>query len=145
MKIFLDTSSLSKLYHHEKGTNELEQLFTTFSIDAIFLAEITKIEFASAIWKKVRTKEISQQQAKTTVALFESDCLKFSFIATDSLIIEKAQLLITEYGTKGLRTLDSLRLATAVSLKQKAEVFITADKLLQDLFKIENLPMQIFH
>lgn len=84
MKIFLDTSSLSKLYHHEKGTNELEQLFTTFSIDAIFLAEITKIEFASAIWKKVRTKEISQQQAKTTVALFESDCLKFSFIATDS-------------------------------------------------------------
>ncbi|MBS1580300.1 MAG: type II toxin-antitoxin system VapC family toxin [Bacteroidetes bacterium] len=145
MKIFLDISSLSKLYHHEKGTNELEQLFTTFSIDAIFLAEITKIEFASAIWKKVRTKEISQQQAKTTVALFESDCLKFSFIATDSLIIEKAQLLITEYGTKGLRTLDSLQLATAVSLKQKAEVFITADKLLQDLFKIENLPMQIFH
>ena len=145
MKIFLDTSSLSKLYHHEKGTNELEQLFTTFSIDAIFLAEITKIEFASAIWKKVRTKEISQQQAKTTVALFESDCLKFSFIATDSLIIEKAQLLITKYGTKGLRTLDSLQLATAISLKQKAEVFITADKLLQDLFKIENLPMQIFH
>ncbi|MBS1642707.1 MAG: type II toxin-antitoxin system VapC family toxin [Bacteroidetes bacterium] len=145
MKIFLDTSSLSKLYHHEKGTNELEELFTTFSIDAIFLAEITKIEFASAIWKKVRTKEISQQQAKTTVALFESDCLKFSFIATDSLIIEKAQLLITKYGTKGLRTLDSLQLATAISLKQKAEVFITADKLLQDLFKIENLPMQIFH
>jgi len=54
MRIFLDTSTLFKLYHRESGTVELEVLFTTEKITTIFLSEITKIEFASSIWKKVR-------------------------------------------------------------------------------------------
>lgn len=59
MKIFLDTSSLFKLYHKETGTTELEELFLTAKITTIYLSEIAKIEFASTLWKKVRTKEIS--------------------------------------------------------------------------------------
>jgi len=61
MKIFLDTSSLFKLYHKEDGTAELEMLFSTVPITTVFLSEISKIEFASAIWKKVRSKEITEQ------------------------------------------------------------------------------------
>ena len=45
MKIFLDTSSLFKLYHKETGTGELEELFSTVRITTIFLWEIAKIEF----------------------------------------------------------------------------------------------------
>ncbi len=59
MKIFLDTSSLFKLYHQEIGTEELEALFRTKNITDIFLSEISKIEITSTVWKKVRTKEIS--------------------------------------------------------------------------------------
>ena len=52
MKIFLDTSSLVKLYHQEAETNEIEKIFNTQKLTHIFLSEISKIEFASAIWKK---------------------------------------------------------------------------------------------
>ena len=59
MKIFLDTSSLFKLYHREVGTDELENLFSQVKITHVFLSEIAKIEFTSTIWKKVRTKQIT--------------------------------------------------------------------------------------
>ncbi|MEA3494513.1 MAG: type II toxin-antitoxin system VapC family toxin, partial [Bacteroidota bacterium] len=65
MKIFFDTSSLFKLYHTEEGTQELIYFFKTNSIDKIFLAEITRIEFCSAVWKKCRKNEIQEETAKT--------------------------------------------------------------------------------
>ena len=88
MKIFLDTSSLFKLYHQEEGTEELEATFTKVKITHIFLSEISKVEFTSTIWKKVRTKEITELEARETLTLFESDFSKYNLVATDSLIIE---------------------------------------------------------
>jgi uncharacterized protein len=53
MKIFLDTSSLFKLYHREADTAIPEHIFSTLKITHVFLSEISKIEFESAVWKKV--------------------------------------------------------------------------------------------
>lgn len=61
MKVFFDTSSLFKLYHKEDGTDELMSLFTVTGIEAIYIAEITKIEFSSVVWKKCRIMNIGQQ------------------------------------------------------------------------------------
>lgn len=49
MRIFLDTSSLFKLYHEEEGTQDLENLFLTTKISRIYLSELAKVEFASTI------------------------------------------------------------------------------------------------
>ena len=59
MNIFLDTSSLFKLYHQEAGTEDLEDVFLKFKITRIYLSEISKVEFCSTVWKKVRLKEIN--------------------------------------------------------------------------------------
>ena len=140
MKIFLDTSSLFKLYHREADTSELELVFSTSKITDIFLSEISKIEFTSTIWKKVRTHELTQSQAHATLGMFESDFTKYSFVATGSIIIEQARILCSKYGIEGLRTLDSIQLSTAVSLSQRVEQFLTADKLLKFLMQAEGLP-----
>lgn len=142
MKIFLDTSSLFKLYHKETGTAELEEIFSAEEITTIYLSEIAKIEFTSTVWKKVRTKEISELEAQTTLELFEADFAKYSFIVTDSIIIEQARILATKYGTQGLRTLDSIQLSTAISLTQRADVFFTADNLLKSFFDAEGLQIE---
>ena len=139
MKIFLDTSSLFKLYHKETGTAELEEMFSAAKITSIYLSEISKIEFTSTLWKKVRTKEISKLEANTTLELFETDLVKYSFIATDSIIIEQARIFTTKYGISGLRTLDSIQLSTAVYLSQRVDVFFTADILLKSFFDAEGL------
>lgn len=139
----LDTSSLFKLYHREAGTADLELLFLTVKITELFLSEIAKIEFTSTIWKKVRTKEITEPEAKTTLALFETDFEKYSFVATDSMILEQARILTSKYGKQGLRTLDSIQLSTGVSLFGQADLFFTADNLLKTFFEAEGLQTQL--
>ncbi|MBU1822479.1 MAG: type II toxin-antitoxin system VapC family toxin [Bacteroidetes bacterium] len=142
MKIFLDTSSLVKLYHQEAETNEIEQIFKTRKLTHVFLSEISKIEFASAIWKKVRSREISETEAKITLDLFASDFEKYTFVSTDSLVLELARIMISKYGNEGLRTLDSIQLATSCTLIQSVSLFITSDTLLKLLFKKEGLPTE---
>ena len=70
MKFFLDTSSLIKLYHEELGTAETDKIFEDFVITGIFLSDITKIEFSSAIWKKVRTAELYISEAVEIIDSF---------------------------------------------------------------------------
>ena len=139
MKIFLDTSSLFKLYHREADTDIIEKIFSKYKVTNVYLSEITKVEFTSTIWKKVRTKEITEAVAKTTLELFDTDLIKYTFIASNSLLIEHARLLTTKYGLNGLRTLDSIQLSSAISLKSEVELFVTSDKLLKSLLAIEGL------
>jgi predicted nucleic acid-binding protein len=143
MRIFLDTSSLFKLYHRESDTTLLELIFSQQKITNIFLSEISKVEFTSTIWKKVRAKEITRSQAQITLNLFESDFKKYSFVVSNSIVIEQARILASKYGEQGLRTLDSIQLATALSLFQQADLFLTADKLLKSFFEAEGLPTQM--
>lgn len=141
MNIFLDTSSLVKLYHREADTQVVENVFIQNKITRVFLSEISKIEFASTIWKKVRTKEIAENEAKTVIGLFESDYPKYAFIKADAAIIAQAGVFLSKYGVQGLRTLDSIQLSVAASLVNEANLFITADHLLKTLFTLELLPV----
>jgi len=80
MKIFFDTSSLIKLYHEEVGTDYLDSIFEEFKITRIYLSELAKVEYNSAIMKKVRTKELTENEAKDLINSFENDYYKYSFI-----------------------------------------------------------------
>lgn len=139
MKLFFDTSFLVKLCHREIDTLKLEQSLSAIKITNIYLSEISKVEFTSAIWKQVRTKVLTAAQAQITLNLFELDFSKYNFIAIDSFIIEQARLLISKYGIQGLRSLDSIQLATAVSLFSQVNICLTADRLLETIFVSEGL------
>lgn len=139
MNIFIDTCALFKLYHNEPDAAEIESIFSQHNISGLFLSEITKIEFASTVWKKARMKDITVEQAIELMQLFESDCLKYTFVQVDNFVIEESKNLISKYGKDGLRTLDSIQLATSVMLKKHIGLFVTTDKLLNKFFKSEGL------
>ncbi|MVN21952.1 type II toxin-antitoxin system VapC family toxin [Mucilaginibacter arboris] len=139
-EVFLDTSSLVKLYHREDDTAIVETIFKEFAVKTVFLSELTKIEFTSTIWKKVRVQQIGELTAKEIIVNFESDISKFTFIPIHTAIVEQARNLINRYGINGLRTLDSLQLSTAIYLKNQANLFVTSDKLLNSFFVNESLP-----
>jgi predicted nucleic acid-binding protein len=139
MKIYLDTSSLIKLYHTESGTSELDNLFEDNTIQEIFLSEITKIEFNSAICKKVRTKDLTNEEATELISSFTSDYGNYSFVDSNNDLILHAKDLVTKHGVQGLRTLDSIQLASALKVYDQVELFLTSDKLLSELFKDEGL------
>lgn len=139
MKIFLDTSSLIKLYHTEIGTDHLDKIFEDFVVSEIFLSDIAKVEFSSAIWKKVRTKDLTVDEANDIINSFNDDCGNYTFVDLDTELISTARELIAKYGIKGLRTLDSFQLASILKVKSKLVYAITADDLLKSLILSEGI------
>jgi predicted nucleic acid-binding protein len=142
MRVFLDTSSLFKLYHQETDSEIMESIFTNYKVTDVFLSELSKIEFASIVWKKVRVNDITELQAKAVTEAFDEDFSKYSFVQIDNIIIEQAKILITKYGKQGLRALDSIQLSTAIMLRSKANLFLSADTLLNSFLKQEELPTE---
>jgi predicted nucleic acid-binding protein len=139
MKIFLDTSSLIKLYHTEVGTDYLDKLFENHSISEIFLSDIAKVEFTSAIWKKVRTKDLTEKEANDILLSFTDDYENYTFIEIDSELVQHARDLVAKYGLKGLRTLDSFQLSSILKIKSDLAFAVTADDLLKTIIKLEGI------
>jgi len=73
MRIYLDSSSLCRLYHQEAGSEELKQFINKQSVTRIYLSYISKLEFESTVWKKVRTKELESVIAEQLVEIFRAD------------------------------------------------------------------------
>ena len=139
MKAFLDTSSVLKLYHQEDGTEALVTSLST-GIRPLYLSELAVLEFRSAVWKKTRTREIDTLIAKQVIAGFQRDFVKFQWIRLDSHLLWQASDLLMKYAPEGLRTLDAIQLASALSLKGQPQVyFFTADQLLKSFFEKEGL------
>lgn len=139
MKVFFDTSSLFKLYHKESGTQELMDFFNNNSIEAIYLAEIAKIEFSSTIWKKCRKRDIDERIAKKLIKKFNIDSIKYNYVPDSNSLKTLASELIEKYWKKGLRTLDSLQLASGLMVKDEIEYYFTSDNILKELSEAEGL------
>src|SRR5674476_453793 len=141
MKLYLDTSSLFKLYHSEPGSEEMDSVFADNEITGIFLSEITNVEFISAVFKRVRMKELSMNDAEQLIKLFDNDLKKYTIVPVSSATLENAKLLILKYGQEGLRTLDALQFASAIEVKNLVSKYLTSDKLLLSFFEKEYLPI----
>lgn len=139
MNVFFDTSSLFKLYHNENGTEQLIQLFTDKKIEVIYLADITRIEFSSVVWRKCRMKEISETLAILLIEKFDHDSPKFVFVPDTKILRSRAIELIANYWKKGLRSLDSIQLSSALKVKSKTDLFISSDLLLLEIAEMEGL------
>jgi uncharacterized protein len=143
MNLFFDTSALFKLYHNEEGTDELMNFFKESSVKAIFLSEVTEIEFSSAVWKKYRKGEINEHLAKIIIEKFDNDSVKFRFVPQSFGLRKLAKNLIAKYWSEGLRTLDSIQLASALSVKEDTDIFLTFDKLLADVAVQEGMNVEL--
>ncbi|MEN8215418.1 MAG: type II toxin-antitoxin system VapC family toxin [Pseudomonadota bacterium] len=59
MNLFFDTSAVVKLYHKETSTNNLINSLQRHSDSfTLLIADISRLEFRSAVMKRVRIKDI---------------------------------------------------------------------------------------
>jgi len=77
MKAYMDTSSLIKLYHQEIDSDTIIKILTDYKIESIILSELAILEFRSALWKKVRLKEIEEESANKVIQCFHNDQNKY--------------------------------------------------------------------
>ena len=125
MRIFLDTSTLAKRYVQEQGSEELEELFSSLAKEA-FVSTLAFAEFAAAIGRKLRKKEIKEEPASQAMRELEKDWdgLFSKIPLTDDLAVSAASLAV-KYPLTGA---DAVHLASAIAVD--AELFVVSDNML---------------
>ena len=139
---FCDTSAIVKLYHHEVGSEWMEAIFNDANA-IIVISELTHVEFYSAMLKKVRTGDITNEAKEEAIKNFEKYGRdKFMLTLLESRIFKKAQKLLDKYGRNySLRTLDAIQLAACLHDKIDGIRFIGADVHLLKICELEGLNM----
>jgi predicted nucleic acid-binding protein len=142
---FLDSSALAKVYHAEVGSAVVEELVLSSSA-VLLISRLSVVEVQSAFAGKVRAGVISAGDAAGLRRRFLEDIANslFRVVALTSDHYDQAGELIERHGAShGLRSLDSLQLAIALSLHRASAVesLVAADKVLCRVAVIEGMPV----
>lgn len=139
--MFIDTSALAKLYHYERGTDVVEQLLSGSEI--AFVSRLAVVEMQSVFSGKVHTGVLTTDDATLPMLRFRGDVRsgRFRVIALRNRHYQRAESLVESHGPLGLRTLDSLQLATILDLVHQglATTLVTADHKLAKVAILEGL------
>lgn len=144
---FLDTSALSKHYHAEVGTANVDAVFSQVGQTPgaqIYISRLAAVEYRSALARKVRSNLLTAAAYQHLCLLFEADIAQ-KIIRVARVVdnhFQRASALIEKYAlTQNLRTLDALQLAVALNGHKQGVVnhFVCADKALCAIAQAEGL------
>ncbi|MFC2087150.1 type II toxin-antitoxin system VapC family toxin [Bacteroidota bacterium] len=128
MILFFDTSALVKLFNNEQGSEEVTNLIIDPSNEVVVL-ELAQIEIQSAIYRKIRSKEIGEDKLEKIQEAIDEQFEIFTIIPFGTDIIEETKILIKQYGKQfGLRTLDALHVAAWSLIAGSDWQFVSSDK-----------------
>lgn len=135
MNLFFDTSALVKFFHDEKGSGTVTNLITTQD-NEIWVSELVRVEFLSALFRRLRNGEINDETVCEAIAGFEEQITLFNVEPLGRAIIKEAEFLLRKYGkTKRVRTLDALQLGTFSLISEEGWFFVAADDFLCEIVK----------
>jgi len=130
VNLFFDTSALVKYFHPEIGTEQVTALIHD-EVNKVWISELARVEFCSALFRRFRAREIDEQQLATALDGFDETLANFRVQALGSPITEEAEHLLRKYGkTEGLHILDALHLASFSLLAERGWQFVAADSVL---------------
>ncbi len=127
--VFVDTSALVKFYYPEEDSDKIEASILTSRL--IYISNLSIVEMASALMKKVRNREIetTKELLIWNTLLDDLQTGHIEIISLDERHYFRASDIIREYGTDyAIRTLDALQLAAAQSVGDIR--FLCTDKAL---------------
>jgi predicted nucleic acid-binding protein len=141
--LFVDTSALAKRYLTEVGSHWVRSWILPAQHNQIITAEIARIEMTSVLTRLVRSgklqMDLAQRLQRTFLRHYRS---QYRIIEVSTRIIHRASTLVERHG---LRTLDAIQLASAVTaqiaLKQPV-VFVTADAILLSAAAVEGFGIE---
>ncbi len=134
MICFFDTSALIKRYIQEVGSDLVDELMD--STDEIYVSAITRIESNSAISRLFREKSLIRSEYNQVKFDFDKD-FPFFTVVDFSEELEKSAIELVE--SRGLKTLDSIQLASCLSINGKIDYLITCDTKMETAASEEGL------
>lgn len=135
---YLDTSALIPYYRNEASSEKVQTFLQSMERPPL-LSNLTKTEFASALARWVRMKELSTTEADQIQLKFSQHLEQNLYqvkAMTDAHFALAERWMIQRIGA--LRTLDALHLALAMQLEA---TLVTCDKALADAAEKLELPI----
>lgn len=77
MNLFFDTSALVKYFHLEAGTSQVIELIEN-PVHQIWVSDLARIEFVSALYRKLRRGDINSLQLQETLSGFDFEWVQFN-------------------------------------------------------------------
>ena len=141
MIYFLDTIALAKRYLSERGSNRLRRLLDRKE-DIFYQTFLTPLEVASALYRRLRSREISPAELSFLLRAYVAHCHEdYLLLPYSDALMDRASALIARHA---LRALDALQLASALELRDSlpAEAhplaFLSADDRLLEAAREEH-------
>ncbi|ASJ12773.1 type II toxin-antitoxin system VapC family toxin [Thermococcus thioreducens] len=123
---FFDTSALVKRYHIERGSSIVNELMRNY---IVAISELAILEMTSALNRRFLSGELTKRKLDWVLERFYSDLEDYVVVTISSETISLAISLVLKHG---LKTLDSLQLASALRIKDEASIFATFDERLKN-------------
>jgi predicted nucleic acid-binding protein len=126
--LYLDTSSLVKLYVPESGSEMIKTLVAEAT--SVVTSRIACPEFYSAVTRRLNSKEITRKNYEILCAAFSADWQRMYALDFDEV---EAGKLVCRHGLRGA---DAIHLASALQLVHGGDsleiVFSSADRKLNE-------------
>ncbi len=139
---FVDTSALAKLYVSEPDSDAFETWFAEAMPVTISL--LTTVELSSVLQKYVRMGRLSPALVQEMEAAVGEDivlgCVRVADVPSG--VFHLAKSLIAANGALGLRSLDAIQLASA--LTSGTTLFVTSDAALAEIASANGLQVRVF-
>jgi predicted nucleic acid-binding protein len=135
MTLFLDTAALVKFFAQEDGSDRVSHWILS-NAGRIWIFELALLEYNSALFRKLRSREITRAVFEVARQGFQNELPRFHIEPIGGTTMRRAQELLETYGlSTALRTLDALHLAAFVLIAEEDWHFVTTDRVLLDTVK----------
>ncbi len=141
---YLDSSALIKQYVVEIGTTWVDGLHSSQAGHTLYLVRISAAEFIAALFRRVRTGDVVEADARSVATQFKADFrTRYQVVEITEQLINSAMTLAEKHSLRGY---DSIQLAAAVelhvirvSLSLPGITFVCADDQLNVAARAEGL------
>lgn len=122
---YFDTSALVKRYVRERGSAQVGALLRRHNL---LSSAITPVEVLSAVWRRKRDGDVSEEDVLATLSRVQSDRVRWELVEVGGTVLSRAEEIVQ--GTGPMRALDAIHVASLITFQSAAGIrvpFITGD------------------
>ncbi|MGH7846777.1 MAG: type II toxin-antitoxin system VapC family toxin [Candidatus Binatia bacterium] len=127
---YFDTSALVKRYVRERGSAQVGSLLRRHDL---LSSAIAPVEVLSALWRRKRDGDVSEEDFSVTLSRVESDRVRWELVEVGGTVLSRAEEIVQ--GAVPMRALDAIHVASVMTFQSVAGIrvpFITGDTRQRD-------------
>lgn len=122
---YFDTSALVKRHVRERGSVQVGSLLRRYDL---LSSAITPAEVVSALSRRKRAGDLSEENFSATLSRVQSDRLRWELVEVGGLVLGRAEEIVQ--GNMAIRALDAIHVASVMTFHAASSTqipFITGD------------------